>query len=169
MGYFGQYTSLTNKQYIYKEFNNEQSEIVYSSIRSNIAYLALKIKKTNDIIAIVVLIRRSKKNGINEILIKDMEESQGPFYYDCPVKLLNMLTVTENIGSINWRNNCKQYHIEKKQLMHKVKALKNGDKLSDDYTFIRYIPKFKKYCMEIYVHSANMTYRMSIKQALKNC
>lgn len=40
--------------------------------------------------------------------IKDMDETMGPCYYDCPNSILDLLSQTNNEYAINWRNQCRE-------------------------------------------------------------
>lgn len=50
---------------------------------------------------------------------KDMDESCGPFSYDCPESILKMLSPTDNEFALNWRKKCRE-HLQKR------KTLKNA-------------------------------------------
>ncbi len=39
---------------------------------------------------------------------KDMDESMGPYYYDCPAKILDLLTPTDNEHANKWRAHCRE-------------------------------------------------------------
>lgn len=41
------------------------------------------------------------------ITTKIMDESCGPYYYDCPNRILNKLSPTEKESEIKWRNKCR--------------------------------------------------------------
>jgi hypothetical protein len=56
---------------------------------------------------------------------KDMSEDMHPYYYDCPISILNLLTETESENAKEWRRRCKERHEEKK------KAKKNPDSLEN--------------------------------------
>lgn len=53
-------------------------------------------------------------------LYKEMDETEGPCYYTCPVSILNLLTPTENEIANDWREKCRQYHAEKKAKTAKI-------------------------------------------------
>lgn len=38
--------------------------------------------------------------------VKVMFDKEGPFMYDCPPRILNMLTPTGNHWALNWRSKC---------------------------------------------------------------
>jgi hypothetical protein len=37
---------------------------------------------------------------------KDMDETMGPYFYDCPERILKLLTPTENEYALEWREKC---------------------------------------------------------------
>lgn len=39
---------------------------------------------------------------------KIMDESMGPYYYDCPINILNLLSDTDDEYAIKWRENCRR-------------------------------------------------------------
>lgn len=39
---------------------------------------------------------------------KDMDESVGPFSYDCPLSILDLLSPTENELALEWREQCRR-------------------------------------------------------------
>lgn len=52
---------------------------------------------------------------------KDMDETMGPYYYDCPAAILDMLTPTDNPTSNEWREACRKNLTEKKERKAKGK------------------------------------------------
>ena len=54
------------------------------------------------IVKIVYLTER--KNG--QILIKKIDESEGPCYYEASVRFINLLSKPSNYESAWWRNRC---------------------------------------------------------------
>ena len=77
-------------------------------VKRNTAYLA--VEKTDrdsgksDVFAMVILIRYGRDHF--NITTKEMSEDMGPFYYDCPARVLDMLTPTNNTESRMWREKC---------------------------------------------------------------
>ena len=53
---------------------------------------------------------------------KDMCESMEPYYYDCPVGILALLTPTDNADANKWREECR------KKIARKAEERKNGPK-----------------------------------------
>lgn len=58
---------------------------------------------------------------------KDMSEDMGPYIYDCPEKLLDLLTPTDNKNAIEWRAAVRKYHADRKAKLAMAKSLKRGD------------------------------------------
>ena len=46
---------------------------------------------------------------------KDMDETMGPYYYDCPKAILDMLTPTDNDTANEWREACRRNMAEKRE------------------------------------------------------
>lgn len=58
--------------------------------------------------------------------IKEMDETMGPFYNDCPVAILDLLTPTENQEALNWRRICRERAERKKDKNARLNALGIG-------------------------------------------
>ena len=50
---------------------------------------------------------------------KDMDESYGPFYYDCPESILKLVSPTTNECALEWREKCRE-HNRKRKLLKKL-------------------------------------------------
>jgi len=72
-------------------------------------YAAFKNRASGKVFAVVYLTKR--RNG--SIAVKDVSEGAGPFYFDCPAKVFNLLTETDNEYSLEWRSKVKAYLSEK--------------------------------------------------------
>jgi len=57
---------------------------------------------------------------------KDMDESVHPYYYDCPLKFLDMVP---EVASQDWRDGVLQFHAAKKAQGKKKATIKVGDTL----------------------------------------
>jgi len=71
-----------------------------------VAYGALRLP-TGDVIGLVYLIRWAPKDHYN-FGHKAMSEDMGPFEYDCPARILDMLTPTDIEYSKEWRAKCRE-------------------------------------------------------------
>ena len=98
-------------------------------VKRNTAYLA--VKRTcidtgkSEVFAMVILIRNSR--GHFNITIKEMSEDMGPFYYDCPARILDLLTPTENAEAVMWRERCRANLANRESLKKDLATAKQGD------------------------------------------
>ena len=86
------------------------------------AYMALETKRPEkevEVIALVVLTKWFPKDPKYNFGWKYMSESMGPYYYDCPAKILDMLTPTTDATSLEWRRLCR-LKLEAKKAAPKV-------------------------------------------------
>ena len=61
---------------------------------------------------------------------KDMEETMGPCYYDCPLRFLEMVPAPEGEFVQEWRARVREYWAAKAKVKAKIRSLKIGDVLS---------------------------------------
>jgi len=68
----------------------------------------------------------------NNFGLKDMDETCGPYYFDCPKSILNLLTPTDNEHAKDWRKTCWE------KINNKPKKINNGDiiKLAHEVSFV---------------------------------
>jgi hypothetical protein len=100
----------------------------------------------------------------NEWCRKDMDESCGPCYYNCPERILVQSNVTDKLA-VEWRETCRRLRREKKQKTELVKALKAGDIIEykgNNLKFIDYHNKSKSQiiCFDI-AEGCSYRYRVS--------
>jgi hypothetical protein len=76
-------------------------------VKGSVAYGAYKDKKDN-IFAVVILMKWTKDPYFN-FQYKVMDEGMGPYNYDCPADILDMLTAPLNQYSEAWRREQKAY------------------------------------------------------------
>ena len=60
-----------------------------------------------------------------EFYYKDMDESSGPYAYDCPKSILDLLSPTTNEFALNWRRKC-YANIERKKDKNSLSNLPLG-------------------------------------------
>lgn len=108
---------------------NSKGRILKSAMKGSTYYAALEHtdKKTNtiEVVGLVFLTSSDLKNGCN-FGYKDMTESMGPGYYDCPLSIIKLLSPTTNEYAIEWRKKCIEQHKKPKSWL---KDLKTGDKI----------------------------------------
>lgn len=113
-------------------WNSDRSagKVIKSAMRGSVYYAAFEHtdKLTNEVkvVGAVFLTSSDIKNGCN-FGYKDMDETCGPGYYDCPLSIIKLLSETDNQAALDWRKKC----IEKAQ-NKKTSWLKNvgiGEKI----------------------------------------
>jgi hypothetical protein len=55
---------------------------------------------------------------------KDMDETMGPYLHRCPVRILDMLTATDNEYTNAWRERCRMYHARRAALPKLVEGMR---------------------------------------------
>lgn len=98
-----------------------QVNILDCSVKNRVAYIALADTREGktEVRAVVCLLDYSPKDYHN-FGYKDMSEEMGPYAYDCPKKILDLLSPTTDENALKWRASCRE--------MLK-KTLKAGDKV----------------------------------------
>ncbi len=76
-------------------------------VNRNEAYIAYGRGDRVFAIACILHHRPKDPDGFN-FGYKDMDESMGPFLYNCPERILNLLTPTEYESARDWREKCRQ-------------------------------------------------------------
>ena len=85
---------------------DRRSRVIGCALVGNTVYLAVKYDSEIEhcVYGTVILTAYNKKRG--EFLTKGMSESMVPCSYDCPKRILDMLTPTEDECSNEWRKLC---------------------------------------------------------------
>ena len=88
-------------------FEKEDGHKLVKSAMVGAVYYAAAKSPRGDVYGLVVVTQASRKveNGCN-FWYKDMDESMGPFYYDCPPSILKLLSPTCNERALSWRKSC---------------------------------------------------------------
>lgn len=73
-------------------------------------WLCVKSDKLDQPLVVLYLLDKSKGYGWG---YKDMDETMGPYYYDCPLRFIK--GVGHNQFSKNWRDKVRAYHIAKRK------------------------------------------------------
>lgn len=129
--------------YFMDGLNQGYYEVVKSAVVGRVYYAAVKpLKKYGDeyvngervvvdipvneqkIVGVVILTSTDSKDYFN-FSYKEMDESCGPCYYDCPKGILRLLTPTDNEYANNWRNKCYE-QLEKKKNPNALNKLPVG-------------------------------------------
>lgn len=97
-------------------------EVLKSAMNGSTYYGA--IKRENEVFAVVYLTSGDSKDYFN-FSYKDMDETMCPYYYDCPIGILKLLSETDNECALEWRKNCYERHNQKKAEKKNPNSLKN--------------------------------------------
>lgn len=74
-------------------------------------YAAFKSNNNNSGAVFAVVYLTKRRNG--SIAVKSITEGAGPYYFDCPAKVFNLLTATDNEYALEWRSKV-QSHLSQK-------------------------------------------------------
>lgn len=82
-------------------------EVLKSSIKGSVYYAAVrKTRPSGESHVFCAICLTAVEKG--EFYYKDMDESMGPGYYDCPASILDLLSPTENKSALEWRQKCRE-------------------------------------------------------------
>ncbi len=93
------------KAFFEQEFNSGTARILECAVVKNTAYLAYQY--ANGHISAIVCLIEYPDNGYYNIAYKDIDEGMGPFFYDCPPAILDMLAEPPNKNAKDWRDSCR--------------------------------------------------------------
>lgn len=106
-----------------EEFSSRNQKILKSQMVGSTYFAAIQNESTKETWAAIILTRM--QNG--EFFYKDMDETVGPYNYNCPKAILKLLSPTKNKLANEWREKCYEYHkqqAEKKNAFSYRKAAK---------------------------------------------
>ena len=95
-----------NKQKLMTEELEKYGDIkvLKSSMKGSEYYAAcVSARKPEEVWAIVCLVKLDKNGDWG---YKDMDETMGPCYYNCPKAIIDLLTETTNEWALEWRRKC---------------------------------------------------------------
>jgi hypothetical protein len=73
------------------------------AVRGNVVYCAVE-HPSRGIFGVVVKLLRDRGDWNYRI----MSENEGPFFFDCPARILARLSENSDENSINWRQKCRE-------------------------------------------------------------
>lgn len=122
--------------YTWKE-DDRGAEVLDIAIHGAVVYVAVHYWNPDEdnVHAAVVLTRNNNSDYFN-FAYKDMGEDMNPYYYDCPKRILDLLTPTNSDYANEWRRKC----AEKRERTLELRRLKGGAR-------IKCAGKTLQYCM----------------------
>lgn len=97
------------------EYEGNFKVLDFALVHFRNAYGAIKNLKTGEVFATMYLVTWSPNSGYN-FSVKEMDESVNPYYYDCPLRIMKLLTPTDHEYAIEWRKRVMAYHAKRKLL-----------------------------------------------------
>lgn len=122
----------TDREHLQSElFTDTKFTIIDSVTKGTTFYGAVHDGLTDEVWALIVLQQRLR--GHYNYSRKVMDETVGPYYYDCPDRILDLLTPTENECARAWRMACRTRNAQR-AARPKIKA---GDtvRFADRFAF----------------------------------
>lgn len=112
------------KEFLVNDIESDKLKVLDFSKKATTVYMAVKIIETEEVFALVVLTAFEE----GDFFWKIMDESQGPCVWDCPQRILKLLTPLEpkeDSYAAKWREECWNLHETKKT--QNSKPYEHGD------------------------------------------
>lgn len=81
----------------------------------------------NGIVFAAVLLTQVDSKSYYNFSYKDMDETCGPYYYECPESILALLSDTDNESAKNWRQLCRKMNALKKLPVGSIIEFQRGE------------------------------------------
>lgn len=114
---------ISNDEWFAKECFGEGRTILASATIKGTYFAAVREDATGEVWAAVILTYRSPRSHHN-FGWKSMTETMGPGDYDCPAKVLDLLTETDDKYALEWRAACRARIAKKAALPKLVDGMK---------------------------------------------
>lgn len=101
---------------------NGEYEIIDHAVKGGAVYLAVRSRDDHDHVeGVVVLYKRDSRSYYN-FGMKWMDEAMGPYNYECPDRILDLLSPTAAEHALAWRAACRAVNAK----VRESKAVKHG-------------------------------------------
>lgn len=94
-------------------YQSQFTQVIDDAVIGRTYYCAVEVNKPGkprEVYAGVALY--SLKGG--EFGYKEMDESMGPYYFECPIRILDKLTPPTSSYAAEWRNKCRAHHASRR-------------------------------------------------------
>jgi hypothetical protein len=95
----------TDRAHLQREVFGTRHTILDSATKSFTFYAAVRDNDTGEVFGAVVL--QQRRRGYDNYAYKAMSEDVGPGDYDCPTRILDLLSPTTNEYALAWREQCR--------------------------------------------------------------
>ncbi len=114
------YFMKSNSKYYVVEKSSMVGNVYYAAVRAIGTYnykekTVMAIPKEYQYVFAVVFLTSTNAKDVYNFGYKDMDETMLPYFYDCPVGILKLLTPTDNENSNEWRKRCMEAAERKKR------------------------------------------------------
>lgn len=143
-----------------KETGDKHTILATSLVNMREFYAAVehvKADSTREVWCAVLKVSWYPKDHYN-CCVKSMSEHDGPYYYNCPEKILKLLTPTDSEWANNWREKC-WANVNFKKVVKKV-----GDVVrlyGHDYKLQEYVGRRGYFAAHV---ESGRTYRLKLNQ-----
>lgn len=89
-------------------FNRDGYSVLKSTMVGTTYYGAVKYlnRQGKEVVFGLVCLTRVDNKDYYNFSYKDMDETMGPYAYDCPKSIIKLLTPTDNEFALKWREKC---------------------------------------------------------------
>lgn len=94
------------------ERNGSNYEVLASTVRGSRHWYVARYTKDDKVVTFIGLdLMEKSTDGVHGWGYKDMDESVGPYHYDCPLRFLDMVRDSEPVGyAADWRKSVREWH-----------------------------------------------------------
>ena len=106
------------KAFFEKEFKSEHGRVLDCAVKNRVAYIAFERSNGSgrrEVFCIIALLQYRPRDQFN-FGYKDMDECMGPFAADCPARILDLLTDTDDKIALKWRKTCCEHLAREKRI-----------------------------------------------------
>ena len=122
----GKVDRVAEVKHCFERGEDSKYRILKASLVGTTVYAAVEYQteKGTEVFAAVVLTSVDNNDYFN-FSYKDMDETCGPYHYDCPASILKLLTPTTSEHANQWREKCWEKIEKKRQKKNDPQALSN--------------------------------------------
>lgn len=104
----------TDREHFTSQLDDTQQILECATIKS-VFYAAVLDKRDGKVWGAVCLMQRNLSGDYN-FGVKEMSDTVGPCYYDCPDRILDLLTPTESEYANEWRKTCREANAKRSEV-----------------------------------------------------
>lgn len=86
---------------------NGEYEVIASACKGGACYMAIRSRADHDHVEAAVVLYRRTPASLYNFWTKWMSEDMGPYYFDCPERILKLLSPATTPAAQEWRDKCR--------------------------------------------------------------